>query len=241
MILFSNFNRKRIQNSFSVLFVLFLVGGCRPDNREVTVDFQLIQNGTPYGISTPFYKGDTAIAIDLFHFYVSDLRAGDQLLSDVLFIDPSDSAFSTYTLDLQRKADQISFGLGVSSDMNAMDPTSFETTHPLSSAFAMYWTWASKYRFLKAEGRFNAGGDLSNASTNSGIIWHTGTDPLYRTRTVDVSVRPGDRLVVRIDLDLLLGNVSLANDGFTHTTVDTYATAEKVSNEAIAAIEVVVE
>jgi len=226
---------------FAGLLCLLLLVGCRPGDKAVTVEFQWIQNGVPYTQSAPFFKGDTAIAVDLFHFYVSDLRAGDQLLSDVLFVDPSDSAFSTYTLDLQRKADEISFGLGVPSDMNAMDPTSFETTHPLSSAYAMYWTWASKYRFLKAEGRFNAGGDLTNAATNSGIIWHTGTDALYRTRTFDVSVRPGDRLVVKIDLDFLLGNVSLANDGFTHTTVDTYATAEKVSNEAIAAIEVVVE
>ena len=226
---------------FAGLLCLFILAGCRSGDKKVTVEFQWIQNGVPYTQSAPFFKGDTAIAIDLFHFYVSDLRAGDQLLSDVLFVDPSDSAFSTYTLDLQRKSDQISFGLGVPSDMNAMDPTSFETTHPLSSAFAMYWTWASKYRFLKAEGRFNAGGDLSNASTNGGIIWHTGTDPLYRTRTFDVSVRPGDRVVVKIDLDFLLGNVSLANDGFTHTTVDTYATAEKVSNEAIAAIEIEVE
>ena len=226
---------------FAGLLCLFMLAGCRPGDKDVTVEFQWIQNGVPYTQSAPFFKGDTAIAIDLFNFYVSDLRAGDQILSDVLFVDPSDSAFSTYTLDLQRKADQISFGLGVTSDMNAMDPTSFETTHPLSSAFAMYWTWASKYRFLKAEGRFNAGGDLSNASTNGGIIWHTGTDPLYRTRTFDVSVRPGDRLAVKIDLDTLLGNVSLANDGFTHATVDTYATAEKVSNEVIAAIEVVVE
>ena len=227
--------------SFAGLLCLLLLAGCRPEDKEVTVEFQWIQNGVPYTQSTPFFKGDTAIAVDLFHFYISDLRAGDELLSDVLFVDPSDSALSTYTLDLQRKADEISFGLGVPSDMNAMDPTSFETTHPLSSAFAMYWTWASKYRFLKAEGRFNAGGDLSNAATNGGIIWHTGTDTLYRTRAFDVSVRPGDRLVVKIDLDLLLGNVSLANDGFTHTTVDTYSTAEKVSNEAIAAIEVVVE
>lgn len=226
---------------FAGLLCLLLLVGCRPGDKAVTVEFQWIQNGVPYTQSAPFFKGDTAIAVDLFHFYVSDLRAGDQLLSDVLFVDPSDSAFSTFTLDLQRKADEISFGLGVPSDMNAMDPTSFETTHPLSSAYAMYWTWASKYRFLKAEGRFNAGGDLTNAATNSGIIWHTGTDALYRTRTFDVSVRPGDRLVVKIDLDFLLGNVSLANDGFTHTTVDTYATAEKVSNEAIAAIEVVVE
>ncbi|HCP41724.1 MAG TPA: hypothetical protein DIT65_08005 [Cryomorphaceae bacterium] len=226
---------------FTTLLLLLFLAGCRPGNKRLTVEFQWIQNGVMYSQSDPFFKGDTAVAIDLFHFYVSDFRAGNQLLSDVLFVDPSDSAFSIYTLDLQRRADNISFGLGVPSDMNAMDPTSFDTAHPLSSAFAMYWTWASKYRFIKAEGRFNAAGDLSNAATNGGIIWHTGTDSLYRTRTFDVPVRPGDRLVVKIDLDLLLGSLSLANEGFTHTTVDTYAIAEKVSNEAIAAIEVVVE
>lgn len=229
------------QLSLAALLFTFLLSSCRSGDKEITVEFQLVQNGTPYTMSTPFNKGDTAIALDLFHFYISELTIGDRLVSDVLFVDPSDSVFSTYTLSLEKRASTLSFGLGVPEAMNAMDPTTFATSHPLSSAFAMYWTWASKYRFIKAEGRFNANGDLSDAANNGGIIWHTGTDPLYRTTTLDVDVRPGDHIVFKLDLDQLIAAVSLSKDGFTHTTVDTFDTAEKVSNEAIAAFEVVVE
>ena len=227
--------------SLASLLSVFLLSSCRSGDKIVTVEFQLVQNGTPYTMSSPFNKGDTAIALDLFHFYISELTIGDQLISDVLFVDPSDSTYSNYTLNLEKRASNVSFGLGVPEDMNAMDPTTFETSHPLSSAFAMYWTWASKYRFIKAEGRFNASGDLSDAANNGGIIWHTGTDPLYRTTTLDIDVRPGDHIVFKLDLDKLISGVSLDKDGFTHTTVDTFGTAEKVSNEAIAAFEVVVE
>lgn len=227
--------------SLASLLTVFLLSSCRSGDKNVTVEFQLVQNGTPYTMSSPFNKGDTAIALDLFQFYISELTIGDELISDVLFVDPSDSIYSNYTLNLEKRASNVSFGLGVPEDMNAMDPTTFESSHPLSSAFAMYWTWASKYRFIKAEGRFNASGDLSDAANNDGIIWHTGTDPLYRTTTLDIDVRPGDHIVFKLDLDKLISEVSLDKDGFTHTTVDTFGTAEKVSNEAIAAIEVVVE
>ncbi len=227
--------------SLASLLTIFLLSSCRSGDKNVTVEFQLVQNGTPYTMSSPFNKGDTAIALDLFHFYISELTIGDQLISDVLFVDPSDSTYSNYTLNLEKRSSNVSFGLGVPEDMNAMDPTTFETSHPLSSAFAMYWTWASKYRFIKAEGRFNASGDLSDAANNGGIIWHTGTDPLYRTTTLDIDVRPGDHIVFKLDLDKLISAVSLDKDGFTHTTLDTFGTAEKVSNEAIAAFEVVVE
>lgn len=227
--------------SLASLLTIFLLSSCRSGDKNVTVEFQLVQNGTPYTMSSPFNKGDTAIALDLFHFYISELTMGDQLISDVLFVDPGDSTYSNYTLNLEKRSSNVSFGLGVPEDMNAMDPTTFETSHPLSSAFAMYWTWASKYRFIKAEGRFNASGDLSDAANNGGIIWHTGTDPLYRTTTLDIDVRPGDHIVFKLDLDKLISGVSLDKDGFTHTTVDTFGTAEKVSNEAIAAFEVVVE
>ena len=56
--------------SFATLFLLF---SCRPQEKEITVEFQLIQDGIAYEKSTSFNKGDTAIALDLFHFYVSEL------------------------------------------------------------------------------------------------------------------------------------------------------------------------
>lgn len=225
----------------TALLTTFFITGCRPGEKEITVEFQLVQNGVPYSMSSPFNKGDTAIALDLFHFYISELSIGDALVSDILFVDPSDSSYSNYTLNLNKRSSEVSFGLGVPEAMNAMDPTSFETSHPLSSAYAMYWTWVSKYRFIKAEGRFNAQGDLSDAANNGAIIWHTGTDPLYRTTTIETDVRPGNHLIFKVDLDQLVGGISLQNDGFTHTTIDTYETAVKVTDNAISAISLLVE
>ncbi len=217
---------------------LFLLGSCGPQEKEITVEFQLIQDGAPYENSASFNKGDTAIALDLFHFYVSELYLGDQLLSEVLFVDPNDSLFSNYTLPVDKSNDQLSFGLGVPSQLNNMDPTVFETSHPLSSAFAMYWTWASKYRFLKVEGRFNDSGDLSNAGSNNSIIWHTGTDDLYRMASFNEQIKPGDHVVIELDLDQLFDAVSLENNGFTHTTVSSYATAELVSDQVISSFSI---
>lgn len=158
------------------------------------------------------------------------------MLSEVLFVDPNDSLYSNYTLPVDKSHDQLSFGLGVPSQLNNMDPTVFETSHPLSSSFAMYWTWASKYRFLKVEGRFNDSGDLSNAGSNNSIIWHTGTDDLYRMASFNEQIKPGDHVVIALDLDQLFGAVSLENNGFTHTTISTYATAELVTDQVISAL-----
>jgi hypothetical protein len=219
--------------SFATLFLLI---SCGPQEKEITVEFQLIQDGIPYEKSTLFNKGDTAIALDLFHFYISELYLGDQILSEVLFVDPNDSLYSNYTLPVDKSHDQLSFGLGVPSQLNNMDPTVFETSHPLSSSFAMYWTWASKYRFLKVEGRFNDSGDLSNAGSNNSIIWHTGTDDLYRMASFNEQIKPGDHVVIALDLDQIFGAVSLENNGFTHTTISTYATAELVTDQVISAL-----
>lgn len=219
--------------SFATLFLLI---SCGPQEKEITVEFQLIQDGIPYEKSTLFNKGDTAIALDLFHFYISELYLGDQILSEVLFVDPNDSLYSNYTLPVDKPHDQLSFGLGVPSQLNNMDPTVFETSHPLSSSFAMYWTWASKYRFLKVEGRFNDSGDLSNAGSNNSIIWHTGTDDLYRMASFNEQIKPGDHVVIALDLDQIFGAVSLENNGFTHTTISTYATAELVTDQVISAL-----
>ena len=89
---------------------------------------------------------------------------------------------------------------------------------------------------LKVEGRFNDSGDLSNAGSNNSIIWHTGTDDLYRMASFNEQIKPGDHVVIALDLDQLFGAVSLENNGFTHTTISTYATAELVTDQIISAL-----
>ena len=49
-------------------------------------------------------------------------------------------------------------------------------------------------------------------------------------------INPGDHVVIALDLDQLFGAVSLENNGFTHTTISTYATAELVTDQIISAL-----
>ena len=180
------------------------------------------------------FKSDTAVQFDLFHLYLSNLTLGNTLAEEVLFINATDSSSLNYTISLPRKVSVLSLGLGVDSIQNSMDPTTFPTSHPLSSANAMYWSWASKYRFVKVDGRVNPTGIIG--VDDDFLVWHTGTNGLYRTATFEQEIRPGDHVILKIDLNVLLASLSLKDDLFTHAGVDTYAIAEKVTERLISAM-----
>ena len=68
------------------------------------------------------------------------------------------------------------------------------------------------------------------------LVWHTGTNGLYRTAIFEQEIRPGDHVILKIDLNVLLASLSLKDDLFTHAGVDTYAIAEKVTERLISAM-----
>ena len=229
---------------FSWFFVLILSGllaSCGGNDKQITVEFRLVEGGSDYTIGSSMMKGDTAVAFDLFHFYVSDLSIDDDILSPVLFVNTTDSAQHNYSFEYSGRGSSLSFGLGVAPTLNATDPTTYAITHPLSSAFAMYWTWASKYRFIKAEGRFNPSGTLTDAATNSGVVWHTGTDALYQVKEFDAAIRPGDHLIIELDVSALVQGISLQQDGFTHSSVDNIDVAQRVTEQALQSLRLTVE
>jgi hypothetical protein len=53
-----------------------------------------------------------------------------------------------------------------------------------------------------------------------------------------LTVSPGDELYVNVDLDALLGGLSLEKQAFTHTDVATFGVAEAVSDRMIQSIAV---
>lgn len=215
---------------------LIVLASCGNREKEVTLYFQLTSNQSLHQAGDTLFKGDTAIAFDLFHLYLSDLSFDDEVVEPVWFINTSDTATTTVVLPLTKAATSFSLGLGLNEMQNASDPTSFDLSHPLSSANAMYWSWASKYRFIKADGRINYDGQLG--AGDQSLIWHTGLDTLYRTRSYELTVSPGDELYVTVDLDALLGGLSLEKQAFTHTDVATFGVAEAVSDRMIQSIAV---
>lgn len=222
----------------ALLSTLFLAS-CGGGKDEITLEVRLVSGDQLVQPSSPIFKGDTAIQFDLFHFYLSQLTLGDALAEEVMFVNIEDSATTNYTLALDKRVSTMSFGLGVDSLQNVQDPALFDISHPLSSANAMYWTWASKYRFVKADGRVNYSGTLG--TDDEFLVWHTGTNSLYRTLTFDTEIRPGDHVVLTFDLGQMLENISIKDNLFTHANVATYDIAERITEEMVSAATISVD
>lgn len=211
---------------FSPLILLF--SSCGDRSQQVTLEINLEHNGVPFEIGETLYEGDTAIKFELIHFYLSQIALGDEVKEPVVFINGQDSVSMNFVLPLTKKVDQFSFGMGVDSINNIQDPTSFASNHPLSSSNAMYWSWATMYRFFKIDGRVNASGILG--ADDQLLAWHTGKNALYRTKEVNTAIRPGDHLVLTFDVAALYTGVSLDTETMTHSMVDDYDIAVKLSN-----------
>ncbi len=222
-----------------ILSIAVLLASCGGGSQQVTLEINIEHNGVPFEVGETLYKGDTAIKFELIHFYLSQIALGDEVTEPVVFVNTQDSASMHYVLPLTKKVDQFSFGMGVDSINNIQDPTSFDSNHPLSSSNAMYWSWATMYRFFKIDGRVNATGVLG--TDDQLLAWHTGKNALYRTKEVDMAIKPGAHLVLTFDLAKLYTGVSLATETMTHSMVDDYDIAVKLSDNLPAAFSLSVQ
>jgi hypothetical protein len=203
------------------------------------LEINLEHNGVPFEIGETLYEGDTAIKFELIQFYLSQIALGNEVKEPVVFINVQDSVSLHYVLPLTKKVDQFSFGMGVDSINNIQDPTSFDSNHPLSSSNAMYWSWATMYRFFKIDGRVNASGILG--ADDQLLAWHTGKNALYRTKEINTTIRPGDHLVLTFDVAMLYSGVSLDTETMTHSMVGDYDIAVKLSNNLPAAFSLSIQ
>lgn len=187
-----------MKNLFTLLAVLslFTFSSCQDDddaaigNIEVAVDFRSEFNGEDLAISSATYLYPTGAELKmlLFQYYVSDLEllpadgGAAVRLADVELIryqsateDAVDSR--TYTIPAGDYSG-MRFGLGVSADLNAMDPGEFAADFALNES--TFWNANARYVFAKIE----ANADLENDGTfDTGLSYHMGSDALYTTVT----------------------------------------------------------
>lgn len=179
---------------FLSLTVLLLLTACLDDDDqvfgdvEVAVDFRAEFNGDPLAISAGTYAYPTGadLKVLLFQYYVSDLEllpadGGDPVvLSDVELIryrsaTEDETETRSYTVPAGNYTG-LRFGLGVSPDLNALDPNNFAADFALNEN--EFWNATARYVFAKIE----ANADLENDGTfDTGLSYHMGSDALYRT------------------------------------------------------------
>ena len=235
-----NFKNHSLRSALVLIFPLaLLISSCGDRSQQVTLEINLEHKGVPFEVGETLYEGDTAVKFELIHFYLSHIALGDEVIEPVIFVNAQDSATMHYVLPLSKKVDQMSFGMGVDSINNIQDPTSFASNHPLSSSNAMYWSWATMYRFFKIDGRVNASGNLG--MDDQLLAWHTGKNALYRTKEINTTIKPGAHLVLTFDLAELYSGISLATETMTHSMVDDYDIAVKLSNNLPAAFSLSVQ
>lgn len=128
--------------------------------------------------------------IELLRFYLNnitlvDASGAEVLLKDVALYNAEENDVLSITVDdiPSGAYTKLKAGLGLTSDVNAISPSEYVSSHPLSLDNQMYWGWASMYKFVVVEGRVDAG----TGSLESVFAYHSGTDALHRNMAVDLN------------------------------------------------------
>ncbi len=109
--------------------------------------------------------------------------------------------------------ESISFAVGVESDYNHLDPSSYTNFHPLGpKSPSMHWGWASGYRFLAMEG-------LSGPNLNLVFEIHAlGDANLYTVTIATTGEQNGNTLNINLDADYekVLDQIDISSGSLYH-------------------------
>lgn len=227
---------------------LFFVG-CKEEATEgsLTVRFELVKNGETVELNENFSNDSLPLMrVELLKYYISHLTLGaNKELEDVEIIDFKEGRTSFKYESLQAKSyGGISFYVGLDSTQNAAYPPDLPTGTPLSASWAMYWSWAMKYRFIILEGRGATDGAIDGSSNDITITLHPGMDGWQRLVSSEngVTIKGGENttVVFQIDVDEMFngpgGFHNLQIDHTTHTTPEDMDIALKFTENFAAAI-----
>ncbi len=246
----------------------FLLLACNPDeepegiqNSKLIIHFDprinnvSIQMGER--LATPLNQ---AIEVSDLNFYLSDIalqKPNGELvqLAEVAFLKMRPSTNSpgqnwrVLEYDLPEGSySAISFGLGVSPDLNGTQNPDFTTSlydinHPLSESNGMYWAWESGYRFMLFEGRCDSVWQTADNLPMTFAL-HTGRDTLYRVLQpfpVNISSQnsPNNILNFAIDIDTIFDHegqsIDLASERQFHGAYAQLPLGIKLANNSASA------
>lgn len=160
------------------------------------------------------YADGNDIRIVVSEMFLGELKVGtgseELTLSEIEYIDLSDPVLDQSSgltdkfiafNDVPAGAySSLEFGIGVPPGLNAMKPSDFGSTSPLSQS-ALYWEAWDSYIFSKLEGRLDLAGDGSFSHLFS---YHSGGDEVYRVLRVEnlpLEIRPGETTRIKLTID----------------------------------------
>ena len=184
-----------------------IVAGTGDVNLIVAANF----DDEPLELTTDLYRYSDDLGYDLritkFDFYASDIAlvnadGTETELDDIDLWDFTGDALRRSYVDLPTGTyNAIKIGVGVPQEENGDFCNACATSDPLADASHWWQNWSS-YIFAKIEGQLDANGD--GITDEAGIVYHAGTDDLYRTVTVPVNVEvtPDGTTELRLAIDI---------------------------------------
>ena len=218
-----------------------------PPDQQVDVTFRPLWNGELFDKYTVYRSAaDERIQIQQVKFYLSDMElrgASAALLSEVELLDLTNGPKQRTYMVAPGEYDTLHIALGLPPEINGADITNIDPTSPLGNNSGMYWGWATMYRFLIFDGRFDTDAGATGPLPFQFSI-HTGRDTCYRERTMSfpLQVTTGSPVSVTIDVDLAHfftdgADVLRMSDGSqSHLALEELPQALKLSDLAIKAI-----
>lgn len=231
---------------YLVIFVALItlsLNSCKDDNEgDLVLDFNARINSTNLEFNRYYDMDGDSVRFEIFKFYISDYsilnKDGDASLplGDVYLVDFENEASTsiTNTLEVQSYKNP-SFRLGLSNTQNATDPSTYESSHPLSLNQGNYWLMSNSYIYFKIEGYYREGG------VEYPFVYHVGFDDLFADinveRSFSVQANAKTTLLANIDINSLFDNIDFATESNTHTT-NNMPLAEKMMDNFANAISI---
>ncbi len=228
-------------------FMPFLIA-CEdePETGSLKINFEMSKDGQTIDLNEQFVNEDVAaVQIEILKFYLSSIQLeGHGELASVDVIDLREGRTSVTYKDLDAKTySGLSYYVGLNEDQNASNPVDFSTGHPLSASWGLYWTWATKYRFVIVEGRGAPDGTIDASAGDFTIALHPGMDGWQQLVDLEkaITIREGSttNITIQIDVDDMFngpgGNMDLNTENTSHTTPsDRHIAAMFIENFAAA-------
>lgn len=216
-----------MKNYFLAILSIAIVGLSSCTEEEVgegtlTMKYETKINNTPLVLNQTYDMDGDMVYFTLVQYYVSGVSIQDKdatttiELKDVELVDVSDESTLSFSKTLTSGAYKSpSFTLGLSDELNATDPSTYESDHPMSLSRSTYWLMANAYIYFKIEGFRTING------VDEPFVYHVGANGLYRDLMADqaVSINKDNTttIVSSLDLNSVFSNVDFATESETHT------------------------
>lgn len=202
---------------FLLLPLALLLSSCeQPGNNTLYIKFNILAGTVPLQYNTDYNTVNNKVQFTNLKFYVGQptlyFSGGEtNEMTDKYFLCDAEKENVFDLGDVGKKnIEMIRMGFGVDSTrntvngVNAIPAYEYPSSHALSAANNMYWSWNPGYIWMKLEGRVDANMDGDYADAGEIFSYHTGVDGSFRTVTRSVSIgMNGNPRTIQIDLDIL--------------------------------------